>query len=260
MIAVTEITKRRPDIGNRYNELTIVFIFREERLYNCLAQCSCGNIKKYSLTNVKNGKVTSCGCRWSRKELSPYYKYIGITYSYLTVLDVIKNLEKGRWEFLTQCICGKRKTFDTSTVLRSNTKSCGCKMKELAKKKWENLLSTKMLPDNLGAKRRVLNSYKRSAKRRKIQFDLNEDEFIKLCESDCYYCGIKPHRIHKTGRYSKFIYNGIDRRDNKNGYTTLNSVPCCKDCNIAKQDNTEEYFLNWIERLYNRKKFKNDNN
>ena len=45
----------------------------------------------------------------------------------------------------------------------------------------------------------------------------------------------------------KFNYNGIDRVDNKIGYTLKNCVTCCKYCNNAKKDNDVDEFKEWLE-------------
>lgn len=45
------------------------------------------------------------------------------------------------------------------------------------------------------------------------------------------------------------VYNGLDRRDNAQGYTLENTVPCCKFCNFAKNVYSEEDFIGWINRL-----------
>jgi hypothetical protein len=42
-----------------------------------------------------------------------------------------------------------------------------------------------------------------------------------------------------------FLHNGIDRLDNALGYTTANSVPCCKPCNQAKNDRSVDEFRDW---------------
>lgn len=64
--------------------------------------------------------------------------------------------------------------------------------------------------------------YKSSAKRRKINFELTEEEFSTLWNKDCSYCGSKIENI------------GIDRIDNNVGYTKNNCVSCCIICNKMK--------------------------
>lgn len=68
-------------------------------------------------------------------------------------------------------------------------------------------------------------SYKNSCKNRKLNFELNEDEFDDLLSLHCYYC-----KNFESGA------NGIDRLNNELGYTKKNVVSCCKTCNKLKND------------------------
>lgn len=87
-------------------------------------------------------------------------------------------------------------------------------------------------------------TYKRSARKRGLKFELAYGEFRYLVENNCYYCGIEPlYWVKKDKRKAKL--NGVDRRDNRKGYTSINSVACCKFCNQAKSDKTENVFIEW---------------
>lgn len=65
--------------------------------------------------------------------------------------------------------------------------------------------------------------YVSSAKRREVDFHLNEDEFHAVVAEDCFYCKCPAP-------------NGVDRVDNSLGYDTDNVVPACSQCNYAKRD------------------------
>jgi len=41
-----------------------------------------------------------------------------------------------------------------------------------------------------------------------------------------------------------------DRMDNTKGYSLENSVPCCKFCNLTKNDTSFIEFINWIRTVY----------
>jgi hypothetical protein len=84
---------------------------------------------------------------------------------------------------------------------------------------------------------------------------LTDDELHSLITSNCHYCGALPSNAMKDTRNkdkTPFIYNGIDRVDNTLGYTLLNSVSCCKRCNIAKNDMTYNDFINLCKRIANK--------
>ena len=74
-----------------------------------------------------------------------------------------------------------------------------------------------------------------------------------MFQKNCHYCGVEPNQFPK-GNWAKsynglFIYNGIDRKDNKIGYLLENCVSCCTICNRAKHSLSEEDFENWITRI-----------
>jgi len=121
----------------------------------------------------------------------------------------------------------------------------------------------KKLPGNIGAKNRIFQKYKKRAERSSIVFKLSKKFFIELTQNNCYYCGVAPSNIlqhrdyytsvdgkKKTYQYGKpFQYNGLDRKNNNEGYTKENCVACCAICNRAKYRLTIQEFKNWIKQL-----------
>jgi DNA-directed RNA polymerase subunit RPC12/RpoP len=101
------------------------------------------------------------------------------------------------------------------------------------------------------SKRQLLGVYKLSAKKRNIEFKLSNEEFFKLTQQPCYYCG-KELSMSIKSKYNNgdYIYNGIDRINNNIGYIIENCVPCCNICNIAKSDNTYEEFITMAKNIY----------
>jgi len=79
--------------------------------------------------------------------------------------------------------------------------------------------------------------YEASAKKRNKEFKLTKHNFQSLINRKCTYC------FYKTG------YSGIDRIDNKKGYTYENCVPCCKMCNRAKHIMHFVEFDAWLEHI-----------
>lgn len=82
-----------------------------------------------------------------------------------------------------------------------------------------------------------------SAKKRKIIVLVTEEQCDKLAGMECYYC--KNHK--DTG------CNGIDRINSNKPYSIDNVVPCCRTCNIMKNDMDTECFKMKIRNVY--KKF-----
>lgn len=99
---------------------------------------------------------------------------------------------------------------------------------------------------------RHLKDYKRNAMLRGYAWELTDHEFAKIVSKNCHYCGVEPRPLARRTRsgdpaITKERLNGIDRKDPKLGYTTENSVPCCKFCNSAKwmmgEDEFKEHIL-----------------
>ena len=74
---------------------------------------------------------------------------------------------------------------------------------------------------------------KYKAEKRGYEFQLDDEYAMKLCESDCFYCGrcVDENSI-----------NGIDRMFNDYGYLYDNCVSCCKQCNFSKGTSTPKTF------------------
>lgn len=77
-----------------------------------------------------------------------------------------------------------------------------------------------------------------NAKRRGYAVTLTKEQHAAIVVQDCTYCGIPASPKH-----------GVDRRENSEGYTPENSVPCCSVCNFAKRDMPADHFIAWAKRV-----------
>ena len=100
------------------------------------------------------------------------------------------------------------------------------------------------------AKNQVLSNYISRAKLKGIDWSLDDDLFFQLTSCDCHYCGAKPSNMENRND-SQYMYSGIDRVDNSLGYTDGNVVPCCRECNVAKNDRNAEEYLSHIRKIFN---------
>ena len=95
------------------------------------------------------------------------------------------------------------------------------------KKKHRKLLNAKDLEGyDLRAKAsKMINQYKNSDNRKGLKgYDLSIEYMIEQFKKECIYCGTND-------------YIGLDRVDNKKGHTKNNCVPCCKTCNVTRNNN-----------------------
>lgn len=148
---------------------------------------------------------------------------------------------KSQWEAV--CDCGAKKIFIGTRLMSGQTKSCGCLAKDL-------LFQARSLPVGIAARNHVLYHYQADAKRRGFSWELTLEDFLRLTASECHYCGEPPsNRIgnRRTHRYNgEFVYSGLDRKDNAQGYTLQNVVPSCAICNKAKRTLSYEKFIVWL--------------
>lgn len=175
----------------------------------------------------------------------------GKKFGKLLVVKLLESKQYGKykkrnWECL--CDCGKTTNVTTSQLINGGTKSCGCLHKLTSVENSKNSRHKVIKKD--AASNSIYSYYKHNAKNRGYSFDLSKDEFKILITSNCFFCGSEPLNLYHNAYY-KLFYNGIDRLDNNEGYTTKNSVSCCKMCNIAKNKHDLEYFLQWIKKVYN---------
>jgi hypothetical protein len=179
------------------------------------------------------------------KKFTSLQQYINTFINNLLITGVY--IENKRYYFNVKCFCFTE--FDTraDNILNNKTKSCGC-----SRRKDRSKLS---ITDRLT--NQSLYVYKLGAIYRNLKFELTNDEFKTLIFNNCYYCNniLKHDKIIGKNKYELY-YNGIDRINNKEGYTISNSVSCCIICNIAKSDMTIEEFYNWINLIANKSGYK----
>jgi len=163
----------------------------------------------------------------------------GKKYGKLTVINrVYPNKKDNKVYWLCKCDCGNTKIISGEHLKNGTTRSCGC---------------LKKFPNGIANMRNAITNYKHSAKRRNIKWELTEEQFAKITQQNCYYCGAKPSNIaRKKENNGDYIYNGIDRLDNTKGYTIDNVVPCCFMCNQAKHNHTLQEFKEWVKRAYDK--------
>lgn len=181
------------------------------------------------------------------------YKYKDLTgqvFGPLTVLRRGKDRQtKSRlsMSWVCQCECGSIKEYHVSNLTggvkalaMGKVFSCGCKSS---------------LPFGVSASKAAYRNYRINAKSRGYEFRITWEEFLDITKNNCHYCGTPPkNKIGATTPTKRgngyYVYNGMDRMDNDEGYNLNNVVPCCRRCNRAKDVMGREEFLAWVKRIY----------
>jgi len=139
-------------------------------------------------------------------------------------------------------------------------KRMGCIRRQKMCLRCKNKNEFKVISEGRSAFRFLYHSYKKCAKERFYEFNLDENEFEKLTKQNCFYYGDVPKNIKKARNgKEEYIYNGIDRVDNNSGYSTQNVVACCKRCNILKMTSSINDFLGHIKKIYEHNFVENKN-
>ncbi len=172
---------------------------------------------------------------------------LGLTFGRLTVTSLAPQKKHGSlmWECL--CSCGKKKTIRSSHLTTGTTKSCGCYGADQRRK-------AITLPPGQSAFNKLVYEYKQGAKARGFEWSLTDAQARTLFNGNCDYCGVEPSQPFPKGKdgdayNQRIVINGIDRVDNKRGYTLGNTVPCCKTCNRAKHAMKFGDFEAWLARI-----------
>lgn len=194
--------------------------------------CDCGNECVALASQLHNGLKQSCGCKQKKD-------FCGQRYGEILVIERLP--EKGqRTKYLCTCSCGNEIICDGSKLKKRI--SCGCK-----KKKAKPRLAIADVVCNS-----LFGSYSRNAKNKNLLFRLSQKQFRKKIFDKCYYCGDDPKKVFRKWREEEGCrYNGVDRKDNNKGYTRMNCVTCCSECNYKKGAQHIDEFILWIKKVSN---------
>lgn len=188
-------------------------------------------------------------------------KLIGTKFGKLIIIAITDEYNKSK-KRLVECICdcGTQCVIVLENMRCGRTTSCGClrlsNALTQAKKGSATLLKMGITKEpKIATATKVWRSNYSDG-------DLSFDEFYLLAQMVCSYCGKEPSNTANAYTNSRntatperrseafWTYNGLDRVDNTQGHNKNNIVPCCRDCNIAKNDRTKEEFLLWISNVY----------
>lgn len=251
----------RIDLADQvFGRLTVIrqtsTAYKKELIWLC--SCECGSVVSVRSAALRNGTTKSCGC--SQKDIVSQRGLKDITgqrFERLLVLEKSDRKNKARapyWKCL--CDCGNEVYVVGTTLRDGRTKSCGCLQRELASsamrgnKYAEGKGEASRLPYGEACINALEQRYIAGATERGYVYELPRELFSKLIFQTCHYCGVEPFCVfHKNNFHDGLTYNGIDRKNNKLGYTIANCVTCCKTCNKAKGSLSYSVFVEWLDKI-----------
>jgi hypothetical protein len=184
--------------------------------------------------------------------MSKFRDLSGLKFNRLTVIA----WENGKWRCI--CECGNTLKVQSAHLTNGNTKSCGClKTDNLSERSNKLIDGRKKFEPRIASARRVWKNTYCYRDNNCLDFD----NFLKISQQNCYYCGGLPNTKYnhfllssskgsiESKQNGLFIYNGMDRVDNNKFHTIDNVVSCCYDCNRAKSNRNIKEFKSWINNL-----------
>lgn len=152
-----------------------------------------------------------------------------------------KNDTAAYWKCL--CECGKIAIIRGYSLTSGKTKSCGCLKAEAPHLPFLKESQPKYLPEIASAHCAWAARYK----------ELSFEDFYKLSQLPCFYCGSSPTLTKTSKRKDSaiFYYNTLDRIDSNKDHTIDNVVPSCLICNRAKLSRSLQDFYLYINNLIN---------
>lgn len=230
------------------NYVVIEKLVQKSKTYNYyyIVMCKkCGELKKIQTSDWNSQRMRKCLKCLSLNKQQAHIGYENNTYKVIGI-----NVEKSRKNnkrvyYDVVCKnCGEKLTLRWDSIV-ADTKNAKC-----AKCKGNNIIPSTNSVTNV-----AYNRCKQNAISRGFNFSLSKEEFIKLSQKNCSYCGAKPIEVQSLKRYNRTgvpIYmNGIDRIDSTKGYSIENCTACCETCNRMKLNYDINFFYTHVEKIYN---------
>jgi hypothetical protein len=241
--------------GQTYGRLTA--IERSGRVWLC--RCACGNLTMASAGKLRYGHKSSCGCAKRESGAKNGRRAIkdraGQRYGLLVAEKYIGRGSSNGARWLVRCDCGRTLEMNASNLERS--KSCGCRVPAIAAEVCRGNFAQRWAANRHrrgeAAARSLYAAYRNRTRNKRLGFSISFQEFSELTARPCHYCGDPPSnkwaRSNRNRLNGDYVYNGIDRVDNALGYIRGNVVPCCRQCNSAKNTLALARFDQWIQKV-----------
>lgn len=150
-------------------------------------------------------------------------------------------------EWVCQCDCGNTRRARATRLVGGLISSCASCAKRAAAAKSGK---AKEIDAETAAVNGILGAYRGNARRKGLAFEIQREDVARLISGNCHYCGAAPSGLFQTKNRSRsFAYNGIDRKNNSEGYTASNAVSCCAPCNYAKREMSAAEFIALANRI-----------
>lgn len=164
-----------------------------------------------------------------------------------TVIEKLPK-KKGHSSCLCRCDCGTVRAVRNGALIKGNSKSCGCLMKDNPSMGRPSGPRKSQIPYSERRLRFIKSRKVISARDRDILYTLSDNILKELLDSPCHYCGAVPSN-HSSSENFHVTYQGIDRKNPDLGYQDDNVVPCCHACNRKKGTTPYQEYMETLKSL-----------
>ena len=234
------------ELGNKYGFLSPIELTKDKNNRTAwLCKCDCGNTKIVRGSDLRKGKITSCGwdCPLRKKRNGAFINEIGNKYGLLTVLYENGRTNAGKVIWHCKCDCGNECDVCGSDLRSGLQQSCGCLCS-----KGENLIKELLLSLKINFKQQYSFNNLLGYNNGKLRFDFalfdKDNNLIGLIEfqGEQHFYPIKAFGGEKTFMERKF--------------NDKQKIEYCNNNNISllllrKTDNIELELNNYISKIFN---------
>lgn len=149
----------------------------------------------------------------------------------------MKSPNSGRKKYQGSCInCGSTST--TRWYHKIDPRGTICKLCQEKDRYFKDTDERKRKRNEWG---KTYEGARNSARSKNTEWSIPKEDWTEKTK-ECFYCGVQI-----TGAGTK-----LDRVDNSKGYTNENTVGCCRQCNVAKNNYSLDEFKDRIKTVYER--------
>jgi len=143
--------------------------------------------------------------------------------------------------YLIECDCGRQREcfiYDINKITSCGDREC---LFHVNKKRAENSILKETDESGFFIKKKVWNLYEASARRRRLQFNIEPRDVLDLWIKQSGLCNKTGHQLSAGGRSSSGTHTwSINRIDSNKGYTNDNIELVHKFCNKIQSKHTDE--------------------
>lgn len=233
------------ELNNKYGLLTPIALTKDKNNRTAwLCKCDCGNTKIVRGSDLRKGKITSCGkqcpLRYTRNGV--FVDETGNKYGLLTVMYRVNFDHKTKIKWHCKCECGNECDVSGADLRSGNQISCGC-----LRSKGEREINTILLEKNIQFKKEYSFDDLRGINNGKLRFDFaifNNNILKGLIEfqGEQHFYPVKAFGGIET--FKERTYNDQKKLD----YCENNNIPLLL---LRKTDNIKEKINQFIGENFN---------